>query len=207
MAYIYQITNDINDKVYVGKTEQSLQQRFQEHCQDSRKQRCENRPLYRAMQKYGIEHFSISLLEQTDVPEEREIFWIKKLGTYEYGYNATRGGDGKRYLDYEQIIERYRELQNQQKVAKELGISEDSVRKVLYERNIPIAKCQSIKKPVQQYSKDKQKLLSFESCTEGARWLIEQQITQAKLGTVVNKITECANHKRKSAYNYLWEFI
>ena len=47
----------------------------------------------------------------------------------------------------------------------------------------------------------------FVSCSEGARWLISQEITQAKLGTVVNKITECANHKRKSAYGYLWEFI
>jgi hypothetical protein len=59
------------------------------------------------MQKYGIEHFSISLIEQTDQPEAREIFWIEKLGTYKYGYNATLGGDGKRYLDYDKIVERY----------------------------------------------------------------------------------------------------
>lgn len=207
MAYIYQITNDINDKIYIGKTETSLEQRFKEHCKDSQTKRCENRPLYRAMQKYGIEHFSISLIEQTDQPEAREIFWIEKLGTYKYGYNATLGGDGKRYLDYDKIVERYLILQNQKKVAEELGIDVGSVRKVLYERNISINKSPTLKKPVKQYSKEGQELLTFSSCTEGARWLIDHQITQAKLGTVVNKITECANHKRKSAYNYLWVFL
>lgn len=207
MAYIYQITNDINDKVYVGKTEGSLEQRFREHCKDSQAERCENRPLYRAMRKYGIEHFSISLIEQTEHPEEREIFWIEQLNTYHNGYNATLGGDGKRYLDYDKIVDRYLVLQNQKEVAKEMGIDEGSVRKVLHERNIPINKSPTIKKPVRQYSKDGKELLTFSSCTDGARWLLEQQVTQAQLGTVVNKITECANHKRKSAYNYLWEFV
>ena len=74
MAYIYQITNDINDKVYVGKTETSLEQRFKEHCKDSQTERCENRPLYRAMKKYGIEHFSISLIEQTEQPKKGKSF-------------------------------------------------------------------------------------------------------------------------------------
>lgn len=207
MAYIYQITNDINNKVYVGKTETSLKQRFREHCKDSQIKKCENRPLYRAMRKYGIEHFSISLIEETEQPEEREIFWIEQLDTYSNGYNATRGGDGKRYLDYDEIVNRYLILQNQKEVAKEMGIDESSVRKVLHERNIPINKNPTMKKPVRQYSKDGKELLTFPSCTDGARWLLEQQVTQAQLGTVVNKITECANHKRKSAYNYLWEFI
>ena len=28
MSYIYKITNDINDKVYIGKTNLSIQERF-----------------------------------------------------------------------------------------------------------------------------------------------------------------------------------
>lgn len=35
MAYIYKIINDINDKVYIGKTEFSVEKRFQEHCKDA----------------------------------------------------------------------------------------------------------------------------------------------------------------------------
>ena len=31
MGYIYKITNKINNKIYIGKTENSIQHRFQEH--------------------------------------------------------------------------------------------------------------------------------------------------------------------------------
>lgn len=32
MSYIYKIINDINNKIYVGKTDFSLEKRFKEHC-------------------------------------------------------------------------------------------------------------------------------------------------------------------------------
>lgn len=60
------------------------------------------------MKKYGIEHFHISLIEETDSPEEREKYWIETLGTFKNGYNATRGGDGKTYLDYDFIYSLYK---------------------------------------------------------------------------------------------------
>ena len=101
MAYIYQIQNDINGKIYIGKTEFSIEKRWKEHCRDYKKESEEKRPLYLAMNKYGIEHFHISLLEETDNPEERECYWIEKLGSFKYGYNATIGGDGRKYLDYD----------------------------------------------------------------------------------------------------------
>ncbi len=66
MAYIYCITNELNQKKYVGKTNSSVNKRFQEHCNDSRKERCEKRPLYDAMQKYGEENFSIDVLQECD---------------------------------------------------------------------------------------------------------------------------------------------
>ena len=74
MAYIYKIVNDINDKVYIGKTENSIEKRFKEHCKDAFRNRNEKRPLYSAMRKYGIEKFHIELIEKTNIPEEREIF-------------------------------------------------------------------------------------------------------------------------------------
>ena len=104
MAYIYKITNDINNKVYIGKTEFSIEKRFREHCADAFKERNEKRPLYSAMKKYGIAHFHTELLEETDNPEEREIYWIEQYQSFKSGYNATLGGDGKKYLDYDLII-------------------------------------------------------------------------------------------------------
>jgi len=67
-GYIYIIKNDINDKVYIGKTLlPSIEERFQEHIRESNRQHRQHRPLYNAMHKYGVEHFYIELLERCDI--------------------------------------------------------------------------------------------------------------------------------------------
>ena len=207
MAYIYEITNDINNKKYIGKTEGTIEKRFQEHCQDAFRRRCEKRPLYAAMRKYGIEHFHVALLEETASPEAREIYWIEKKQTYHFGYNATLGGDGKKYINADAVINLYSELHNQKLVAQQLAISEDSVRKVLREHNIPIIKCPTQIKAVVQKTLLGDICKTFDSCSNAARYLISNGYTTAKLNTVTNKITECANGKRKSGYGFSWQFV
>jgi group I intron endonuclease len=116
---IYKITNDINDKVYVGKTLLSIEKRFKEHKQDCQKTRYEKRPLYNAMNKYGVEHFQISLIEECpiEILSEREKYWIKELNTYHNGYNATLGGDGTQYIDTNDFIGNIAEHEYTMKVA------------------------------------------------------------------------------------------
>lgn len=129
MAYIYKIINDINDNVYIGKTEFSIEKRFKEHCHDIDKRDFEVRPLYRAMKKYGIEHFSIEKIEECNSSNanEREKYWITQYDSYHKGYNATIGGDGKCLYDHEAILERLKENPYPIKVAKEFNCSVDVV--------------------------------------------------------------------------------
>ena len=103
MGYVYLITNKINNKKYVGKTELSIKARWKQHIKDSKKEQCETRPLYRAIRKYGAEHFSICKIDTGHGNElnSREQYWIQYYNTYEDGYNATLGGDGKILYDYE----------------------------------------------------------------------------------------------------------
>ncbi len=82
--YIYsgKASIEVGGKSYIGKTKLPIEKRFKIHIRDSRKERCKNRPLYRAMNKYGIENFIIDFLEETDTPEKREIYYVKKYNTY-----------------------------------------------------------------------------------------------------------------------------
>ena len=125
MPYIYKITNKINEKIYIGKTLDTIEKRWNQHCSDYKRERCEKRPLYNAMNKYGIENFEISLVEECDknILSERETYWIEYYGSFKYGYNATIGGDGKPYLDYEAILKLYSELKSVNQVAKIMNCS------------------------------------------------------------------------------------
>ena len=120
MAYIYKITNKLNGKIYIGKTTKTIEERYKEHCNDYMKDRNENRPLYRAMKKYGIKNFSIEEIEEcsTSNSSERETYWIEYYNSFSNGYNATRGGDGKAYIDRELVYKTYLNVLNIRKTAE-----------------------------------------------------------------------------------------
>lgn len=124
MAYIYKITNNINNKIYVGKTLRTIEERFSEHAKDYLKHL--DRPLYKAFQKYGIENFSIEMIEEclpTDI-NEKEIYWIEYYGSFKYGYNATIGGDGTHYADYDLIFSLWNEGKLLKQIVEITGYSE-----------------------------------------------------------------------------------
>lgn len=211
MAYIYQITNDVNGKIYIGKTSFSIEKRFKEHCQDAFRRSCEKRPLYSAMRKYGIEHFHIEVIEETDNPEEREIYWIEQKRSFKDGYNATLGGDGKKCCDYDLIVATYKEVGIIKDTANLLKVSVDTVSKVLHEKNVPINSSQEIQKKkfgkvTNMYSADDIFLRSFPSTNEAARYMVENHLTGCKRTTIKQHITEVCTGRRKSAAKFKWRY-
>lgn len=211
MAYIYQITNDINSKIYIGKTEFSIEKRFKEHCADAFKERNEKRPLYSAMRKYGIEHFHIELIEETDNPEEREVYWIEQKRSFKNGYNATLGGDGKRYLDYDLIIASYKEIQSVKDTAIKLGISADSISNILHANNIPVITSSDViqkkyGKIVNMYDLENTFLRTFPSVNAAAKYMVENHLTGCKMTTIKQHITEVCSGRRKTAAKYKWKY-
>lgn len=203
MAYIYQITNDINGKVYIGKTEQSIEKRFLEHCHDACKERNINRPLYSAMRKYGLEHFHIEMLEQTDNPNERERYWIEKKRSFKYGYNATIGGDGKAYLDYDLIISTYREVQNQKKTAELLNIDAQTVNKIIH-NYIPteVLNCQQVE--ILAYGKPVAKI---DPKTDEIIQVYSSVLVAERENNIQRHIGSVCKGKRKTAGGFKWKYI
>lgn len=95
MKYIYKIVNDLNSKVYIGQTTRSLEVRFHQHQMNALSSKYDFK-IYRAMRKYGVEHFAIELVEEVAEEaslDERERYWIEYYNALHQGYNSTEGGN------------------------------------------------------------------------------------------------------------------
>lgn len=163
------------------------------------------------MRKYGIEHFHVELIEETDNPAEREIYWIEQKRSFKNGYNATLGGDGKRYLDYDLIIASYKEIQSIKETAIKLGVSADSISNILHVNNIPIIASTDVVqkkygKVVNMYDLEDNFLRTFPSVNAAATYMVENQLTGCKKTTIKQHITEVCLGKRKTAAKYKWKY-
>ena len=214
MSFIYKITNDINDKIYIGKTNATIQKRWQEHCHDFCKGRNKNRPLYYAMNKYGIEHFKAEKIEECeyDIAEEREVYWINYYNSYINGYNATLGGDGKAFYDHQEIIDLLRQHLEVSKICNKVGCCRDIVYQVAKNNNLNVISAQEIvakkfSKGVAQYSKEMSYIQDFSSITSAARWLYKNMKIPKLTSGIRSHIADVCNGKRKTAYGYIWKYI
>ena len=213
MAYIYKIVNDINDKVYVGKTRSSLKERFKQHRNDHKKVRCWDRPLYRAMRKYGFEHFRIELIEETDCPEEREVFWIDYYDAYYNGYNGTKGGDGKPHLDYDLIVNTYKEIQNVKKTAEIVKASKDQVSAILKSCGVEIKSGHQILKEklgkvvAMKSFETGEILMIFQSNKDAARYLKNEYELKAQPISIASHIADVCNGKRHGVCGFDWSYL
>ena len=97
---LYKITNQVNQKVYIGITEKDIRERFNGHRSDS--QRGSDFRLHRAMRKHGAENFIIEQIGSATNRENAKNFEVLAIAQYESytdpskGYNMTPGGDYRR---------------------------------------------------------------------------------------------------------------
>lgn len=206
MPFIYKITNLINNKIYVGKTTETIDKRWKEHKKDFKREKCRNRPLYKAMNKYGIENFSVELIEECNFGEEsdREIYWIDKLDSYHNGYNATKGGDGKSYADYNKIFKLYSDGCNLSEIKKETGYDYNTISKVLTDKGISshekqVRGAKNITKSIAQLDKKTMNIIQIFPSIEDAYNYLNKQSS--------GHITEVCNGKRQTAYGYKWKYM
>lgn len=196
MGFIYLIQNDINDHVYVGQTRHSIDNRWKQHCYASKRS---DTILYRAMRKYGIEHFSITEIEQCDnsLLDERERYWIKHYNSYGNGYNMTLGGEGAHTVNYNEIFEHFQNNKNIYQTARELNVGKTTVRRYVQDQNIEYDRDRSQpKKIVMIDPKTLQPLHHYNSIAEAANshdsWQRET-------------IRDAVSGRRLSAYGYFWK--
>lgn len=221
MPFIYKIINDVNQKLYVGKTSLlSIEDRFKQHCKDYNRPRCDKRPLYEAMSKYGIENFHIELIEEVENDEiacEREIFWINQLRTYIgfedcNGYNATLGGDGKAYLDRGIILQMYNTYKSVIKIAHILKADASWISKILKSCGVSEEEiynngkkaCARVVYMID--SKTLTLLQEFDSVADAAIFCQENGLSKDAVSGISAHISQCCNGIRKSAYKHKWVY-
>lgn len=90
--WIYKIICDITNKVYIGQTKRSIQQRFNRHINDAVNNLLDTH-FARATRKYGPDHFSWVELESGITDEYlltiKEQYWIQQYDSVKNGYNET----------------------------------------------------------------------------------------------------------------------
>ena len=207
MPYIYKITNIKNQKSYIGKTSlANPQERWKEHQNEARRGKSNHRAIYRALNKYGIENFTFEILEETNLPNEREQFYILFFDTYHNGYNETLGGDGTAYLNLseQEVCKYYLKCKAMEETARHFHCSRGTVSNILYKYNIPrfsLSETNSAmstsKKTVAKLDKNTQEILEvYESIAEAER---KNQCN--------GHIVHVCQGKRKTAGGFSWRYL
>lgn len=204
MSYIYKITNDLNDKVYIGLTTRTLDLRWREHC------RKQEQLIDKVIHLYGSEHFTISLVEECDdnLLDEREQYWIKYYDSYNNGYNCTLGGRNNQAIctpKMEEVQCLWNSGLSIAKIVKATKLNVETVRNYITKLGVSD---QEVKergryfsdkakaKPVLQYSLQGEFIKEWPSASEASR----------QLGCNRSNINAVCHGQRNCAGGFKWKF-
>lgn len=176
---IYKITNQINGKIYIGQTINTLEKRFNRHKQDALSGRLDTH-FARALREYGVDNFIAEVIENVNSQEElniREHYWINYYNSCKEGYNETNSilkSGGNTY---------------QSKTTEEMEIIKAKIRETKIGGKNPASKkvkCKNIKTNQE---------LHFNSLSEMQQYFKEENH---------NFITRRCNHTIKCLYKQEW---
>lgn len=217
MVGIYKITNQINNKVYIGQT-QDIERRFRQHHTEpfNENSTTYNVLLYRAIRKYGIENFSFEIIEQCnqEALDCREKYWIAYYKSYihapnAWGYNMTEGGQTNsfsRVYDYGKIKELWDFGLSHSDIISQVKCSTWTLSQALNTYSIPVPERlyrSNLYKAigVNQYTLQGKFINSYPSIAAAVRNL-QNEFPHASTGNI------CAACKKRiaSAYGYIWRY-
>jgi hypothetical protein len=186
MGIIYKITSPAN-RIYVGQTN-DFRKRLNAH-KGSMKRKSSNVILINSFKKYGFDEHDFEIIEECDdsILDEREIYWIEKLNTFNncLGMNMTLGGDGQRgklderrkAIAINNLFKNGNPFKGKHHTEENKKASSIRVKKYNLENNVKVPKWGVEKsrlkkiKSVLCYDVDGNYLMEFVSYTEAGKWL------------------------------------
>jgi group I intron endonuclease len=188
MGLIYKITSPSN-RIYVGQTN-DFRKRLNAH-RNSMKRKSSNVILINSFKKYGFDEHDFEIIEECNdsILDEREIYWIKKLNSFNLynhlGMNMTLGGEGQRgkldkrrkAIAINNLFKNGTPFKGKHHTEENKKASSTRVRKYNLENNVKVPKWGVEKsrlkkiKSVLCYDVDGSYLMEFESYTAAGKWL------------------------------------
>ena len=115
---VYKITNTVTGDFYIGSSK-NVKCRWANHKCPSKWRRCSNNPLYKDMQKYGVDKFVFEILEEVEIDKlkETEQQFIETLKPT-YNSNRANGWDIERKKKYNKEYQKKYKKSNKGKEAQ-----------------------------------------------------------------------------------------
>ena len=141
MGYVYIIKNKDNEKVYIGQTRNTIEERFKAHIRCSKKSKLKTK-IYLAMREIGVENFYVEQLVECENPElnKYEQYYVEQYNSLNNGYNSVYpcSSTGKKPVhDYEdKVIDMYLSGNAYSYIATECNISLREVGRIVHENDI-----------------------------------------------------------------------
>ena len=215
-SVIYKIVNNINNKIYIGKSS-NIKRRLSQYSYMLKFNLLHNSHLQSSILKYGRENFTFEILEFSNEENlnNREKYWIDFYKSYnpKFGYNKTFGGDGliateeiklkisNSLIGITHSDERKLNQSESHKgktLSDETKIKQSNSQKIRFQENSEIIKHRLAmsKEPIIQLELDGAFVKEFISIREAER------ITKIHSST----ISRVCKNKRKSGGNFLWKY-
>lgn len=202
MGYIYKIQNKVDNKIYIGKTVNTVQERWAEHVDEA--SRGDNTYLHKAIQKYGAAAFYVDTIEECVCEQlnEREQYYIALFHSHisEGGYNMTFGGEGAIKYSDESILNLWTAGLRACEIAERLGASPNTIsqrlKNLVEDKSARQRYAESRQKAVIQYSIDGDPIRIWDSASHA----------EISLNISRGQISKCCNKLSVIAGGYLWKF-
>lgn len=169
MFYIYKIVNSINDKIYIGRTD-NYEIRFIQHKSCAR-QKLYNNQMYKDMLNYGFDKFSIEVIEEVDDFEtsvQKEQYYINYYKNIQSIYNIVYTKEHKKIKNTtpaEKINEIKYDLEYSQETMRDISKKYKISLKTLTDINVGNSYNEENRKyPIRLGDKDKKFNKEFLNC-------------------------------------------
>jgi len=134
---IYVICNEVNKKVYVGKTIRCVSKRLREHR--SRLSKGNSRPFYQQLIADKVTDISLEILEnniQEELLEGKEAHYIDVFNSISNGYNYKKGS--RLDLPAHEIASLYQKGMTLKAIGEQYGVDREAIKLRVMEAGIPM---------------------------------------------------------------------